>query len=140
MSNKINLYDLSGHPDYASLVGQIFATWVRLEYRLCNLYAALMRSPPPRVVRLSILPPSGEPLEITGSHQDVAFTPDGTRIVYTATPRRLLVVRPLDQLEATPLRGSEAGSRNPFVSPDGNWVGFSLGKRSRRSPYTGAPR
>ena len=84
---------------------------------------ALMRSPPPRVARLSILAPSTEPFEITGTHQDVTFTPDGARIVYTATLDRLLVVRPLDQLESTPLRGSETG-RNPFVSPDGNWVGF----------------
>ena len=85
-----------------------------------------MRAPPPRVARLSIVAPPTEPFEITGGHQDVTFTPDGARIVYTATLGRLLVVRPLDQLEATPLRGSESG-RNPFVSPDGNWVGFFAG-------------
>ena len=100
---------------------------------------ALMRSPPPRVARLSILAPSTEPFEITINHQDVTFTPDGARIVYTATPGRLLVVRPLDQLGATPLRGSEGG-RNPFVSHDGNWVGFLRRRYDEEDLHTRRPR
>lgn len=35
----------------------------------------------------------------------------------------MLFVRPMDELEASPLRNTVNG-RNPFVSPDGDWVGF----------------
>ena len=46
MTNDVELYDLSGHPDYSTAAGQIFAVWSIIEFRLCNLYALLMRSPP----------------------------------------------------------------------------------------------
>ena len=102
--------------------------WERLAWVAALLITAVgvwafMRPPPPRVARLMITPPSAEPLEITGTHQDVAFTPDGTHIIYTATSARMLFVRPVDQLEASPLRNTVSG-RSPFVSPDGVWVGF----------------
>jgi serine/threonine-protein kinase len=34
-----------------------------------------------------------------------------------------LYVRHLDRLDATPLAGTD-GARNPFFSPDGQWIGF----------------
>ncbi len=46
MTDDVKLYDLSGHPDYSSVAGRIFAVWSTIEFRLCNLYALLMRSPP----------------------------------------------------------------------------------------------
>ena len=74
-------------------------------------------------MRLTITPVSAEPLELTNDHQDIAFTPDGTRVVYTVTRQRMLTVRPLDRLDAVPLTNTVSG-RSPFVSPDGAWVGF----------------
>jgi serine/threonine-protein kinase len=61
----------------------------------------------------------------------VAISPDGTRLVYLATvsggqPR--LFTRRLDQPKATELPGT-AGAVGPFFSPDGNWVGFSVGSK-----------
>ena len=102
--------------------------WERLAWVAALLITALvvwafMRPPPPRVARLTITPPSAEPLAVTYFHRDVVFTPDGTHIIYTAAPGRTLFVRPVDQLEATPLRNTVTG-RSPFVSPDGVWVGF----------------
>ena len=55
----------------------------------------------------------------------LALSPDGRKLVYAAvdngSQRRF--VRSLDQLQATPLRGTDGG-RNVFWSPDGEWVGF----------------
>jgi len=51
---------------------------------------------------------------------------DGTRLAFVAAgsgqPRRIYV-RSLDQLQATPLSGTE-NARDPFFSPDGQWIGF----------------
>jgi len=56
---------------------------------------------------------------------DVAISPDGRRIVFLTrnTERFQLYVRALDQLEAQPLQGL-GQARGPFMSPDGNWIGF----------------
>ena len=54
------------------------------------------------------------------------LSPDGTRIVYVvneASGSRRLYLRALDQLQAAPLYGTEGG-RDPFFSPDGEWIGF----------------
>ena len=56
----------------------------------------------------------------------MAISPDGSRIVYVGSLENQpsLYVRALDQLEATRLRGLGNRVSNPFISPDGNWVGF----------------
>ena len=50
---------------------------------------------------------------------------DGTRLVYGASSGggKQLYVRSLDQLDVTPLAGTENAAQ-PFFSPDGEWVGF----------------
>src|SRR5215831_2798121 len=53
----------------------------------------------------------------------VALSPDGTTLAFATANPRLLYVRRLDQLKATPLAGTE-GARGPFFSPDGQWIGF----------------
>ena len=80
----------------------------------------------PDLIRFVIDPPDAAPLTFTPMWRDVAISPDGTRIVYTdgrGTPQ--LNLRPIDQVAGTPLRGGEGG--DPFVSPDGEWVGFHGG-------------
>ena len=81
-------------------------------------------SPGP-VVRFEIVPPSTEPMLITFSHTDVTITPDGRRIIYTASldGARHLYIRSLGELEAVALAGTEAGV-SPVASPDGQWVAF----------------
>jgi serine/threonine-protein kinase len=55
--------------------------------------------------------------------RDFAISPDGTRLAYVSgTPAKLLVRR-LDQPNATTLPGTEDAGK-PFFSPDGQWVGF----------------
>src|SRR5262249_25064745 len=94
---------------------------------------------PPRVWRFQVTPPSTAALTINNFTRDVALTPDGSRLIYVGANGTTLFVRSLDQLEATPLvRGS--GLRDPFVSPDGQWVGFFDGPQTlKRVPITGGP-
>jgi serine/threonine-protein kinase len=56
---------------------------------------------------------------------NVAISPDGRHIVYHVLSGStvVLVVRPIDQLNARPLTGPEVVT-NPFFSPDSQWVGF----------------
>ena len=87
-------------------------------------------TPPPALssrltMRFAITPPDSVPLQISPVRQDLAITPDGSRIIYNGNVggQFQLFVRPTTQLAAAPLRGSNGGYA-PFVSPDGEWVGF----------------
>jgi serine/threonine-protein kinase len=79
-------------------------------------------NPLPHVTRFEITPPSASALTISGFYNDLALTPDGTRLVYVGGDGAALFVRSLDQLDATPLTGFNAAF-GPFVSPDGQWIG-----------------
>jgi len=64
---------------------------------------------------------------LAGSPSPVAISPDGQTVVYTgeAGPgRRILYRRPLDDLTATPIAGTE-GAGGATFSPDGEWVVFN---------------
>ena len=78
------------------------------------------------LARLAIVPPDTAPLDLGGPANDVAISPDGTRVIHQSGPRgaRQLNVRPIDRLDSTPLRGVVNGF-GPFFSPDGQWVGFT---------------
>ena len=82
---------------------------------------------PSGLVRFSIVPPETDPLSFVNVFRDLAISPDGTQVVYKGPSREgtgpQLNLRPIDQLEGAPLRGGEGGL-GPFVSPDGEWVGF----------------
>ena len=74
-------------------------------------------------------PPDGPVCAGTGCDGlALAISPDGRLVVYQSreggSPEEWqLWVRRLDQLEATPLRGTE-GAVTPFFSPDGEWLAF----------------
>ncbi len=84
----------------------------------------LASMPPPRHFRFIVPTPTTARLAIDPSH--VLFAPDGHSIVYTASVggRRRLYVRPLAELTAREIRGSEDASL-PFFSPDGKWIAFA---------------
>ncbi len=96
---------------------------------------------PESVVRFAVEPPPGATLT-TGGGQTVALTPDGTQLVFSAfeprESRSRLYLRRLDRLEATPLAGAE-GAAQPFVSPDGDWIGFFAQGRIARVSVRGGP-
>ena len=89
----------------------------------------------PDLMRFVIVPPDDAPLTLTGFMRDVAVSPDGTQIVYKGTvggtPQ--LNLRPIDQTIGAPLRGGEGGV-DPFISPDGEWVGFHLPRGGTHAP------
>ena len=75
----------------------------------------------------------------------VAISPDGTHVVFvgSTSPRDLqLYLRRLDRPDANPIRGTEGGF-DPFISPDGRWIGFLVeedgGRRLKRVAIDGGP-
>ena len=63
---------------------------------------------------------------VTGGGSSVVLSPDGTRLAFVAAGSdqiSRIYIRPLDQLKATALTGTEH-ARDPFFSPDGQWIGF----------------
>jgi serine/threonine-protein kinase len=94
--------------------------------------------PPPRVSRFLITPPSAAARTVGGLLHDFALTPDGAHLVYVGA-KGALFVRALDQLDATPLSGTGAPLA-PFVSPDGQWIGFFDGSNElKKVAITGGP-
>ena len=89
----------------------------------------LLRSTPAptrQPVHFAVTTSGNASLAINSPFRDLAISPDGTRLVYTVgtgAENAQLMVRAIDQLEATPLRGLEA-SVSPFISPDSKWIGF----------------
>ena len=103
-----------------------------------GLWSVMHREPTPRpVARFSLPLPPGDSLTGRGRHV-VALSSDGTRLVYSANQQ--LYLRAMDQIEATPVRGTEGGARSPFFSPEGEWVGFwAEGQLKKVAIRGGAP-
>jgi serine/threonine protein kinase/WD40 repeat protein len=97
-----------------------------------------MRPSAPPLVRFSITPSGTAAVALTNNTREVAITLDGTRIVYGGNGGALFV-RALDQLEPTPLTGLGI-ARDPFISPNGEWVGFfDLRAALKKVAITGGP-
>jgi serine/threonine-protein kinase len=88
--------------------------------------------------RFELIPSRKDPFTTATGSVNVAISPDGTRIVYTAVRdgKWELVLRRLDRLESTPIAGTEGGFA-PFFSPDGHEVGFISVGELRRVPVDG---
>ena len=93
------------------------------------------QSEPNSVVRFSVPVGPEQVFTSTGRHL-VALSPDGTELIYQADGQ--LYRRRFDQLEATAIPGtSEGGGRSPFVSPDGEWIGFWAGGQLKKVAMSG---
>jgi Tol biopolymer transport system component len=69
----------------------------------------------------------------------VVLSPDGTRIVFVSQDKNgvpRLFQRRLDQPTANLLSGTE-GAKQPFFSPDGQWVGFFAEKKLKKTRIDG---
>jgi Tol biopolymer transport system component len=93
----------------------VLATWVAV--------TRPSQAQSPRLTRYAVTLPAAQPLAFSINDRDLALSPDGTQLVYTAGAQAELMVRPLDQLDALPVAGI-ANARAPFFSPDGRWIGF----------------
>jgi serine/threonine protein kinase/Tol biopolymer transport system component len=76
------------------------------------------------------------------SGPNAILSPDGAKLVFAAQgsdKKRRLYIRPLDQLQATVLAGTEDATQ-PFFSPDSQWIAFFAdGKLKKISVHGGAP-
>jgi serine/threonine-protein kinase len=94
------------------------------------------RPPAPRVTRLTMETQGTAALSFVD--RDLTFTPDGSRIIYVGNNQTQLFVRPLDALEPTVLATGTA-LRDPFVSPDGQWIGFGDALALKKVALSGGP-
>jgi hypothetical protein len=103
------------------------------------VWFAVRSTAPPRVSRLLITPPSVSAPSVTILGYSLALTPDGTHVVYVGANNTALFVRALDRLDATSVTGF-ADSYGPFISPDGQWIGFFEGVSAlKKVAITGGP-
>lgn len=94
-------------------------------------------STPPSSLHLSLALPADQ--ELAGTiFRRFALSPDGRVLVYAARDngQQLLHVRPLDRAESRSIPGTE-NARDPFFSPDGQWVGFFAAGELRKVPVDG---
>jgi serine/threonine protein kinase/Tol biopolymer transport system component len=147
---KLELAWIAEHPQGAATVSATPASrWHKPALVAAALIIALIaivavwrwlqpRSAAP-VVRFTLDPPAGSTL----TELDwplVAFTPDSSRLIINATRgnESMLWVKRMDKDEAEPLAGTE-GAVRPFVSPDGDWIGFSVGHALKKISIHGGP-
>ena len=99
------------------------------------LWGWLRPTPAPTVNRFSLfLPPEQALQPVTTSGNRLAISPDGKRMVYIGPAERggRLWLRELDQLNSTPITGTE-GAGTPFFSPDGRHIGFLINGTTLRT-------
>ena len=85
-------------------------------------------SQPQSVRRFALDLPPDHTLSSPSFGDDLVLSPDGKNFVCVAFngENYMLYLRPLDQLEAAPIPGTE-NANHPFFAPDGQQVGFSSG-------------
>ena len=91
------------------------------------------------VTRLVVGPPAGDRVTIDAGA--IALSPDGRRLAYVAGrgSRQQIYLREFDQFESRAVPGTEGGY-NPFLSPDGQWLGFFAGGKLKKVlPGVGEP-
>ena len=98
----------------------------------------LVGTPPSLPTRFALTLPS----DVTIGIQGLVMSPDGRTVVFdggSGAPGGLqLYRRRLDELEATPIPGTENGQL-PFFSPDGLWVGFFASGTLKKVSLDGRP-
>jgi len=89
------------------------------------------------LARVTLTLPAGERL-VTSEHPAIALSPTGSHLAYVASrggPSQIYV-RAIGQSQGQPLAGTEGG-RNPFFSPDGQWVGFFADRKLKKVSIKG---
>ena len=123
---------------------------------VCAVVAAIMvwrsqSNPQPAAAPtrwLTVNLPSSMPVAVADSAKlgegrpSIAVTPDGSQLVYVANVAGVpkLCVRPIDREmdrhEAIVIEGTD-DAFNPFISPDGQWVGFFAGDALKKVALAG---
>ena len=92
---------------------------------LLVLWAPWHQTAPLGVTRTTITHSGAAALTQSGFGRDIALSPDGRRLVYSGNNGTQLFVRALDALEPVAIATGTDGALLPFLSPDGQWVGFA---------------
>jgi len=69
----------------------------------------------------------------------LALSTDGSQLAYVATTSGgapQIYLRSMDSVESRPIPGTQ-GARNPFFSPDGQWLGFFAGQTLKKVSLKG---
>jgi serine/threonine-protein kinase len=99
-----------------------------------------LNRPAQEVYRLAVITSEDQPFN-PSVDRNLDITPDGRHLIYRASIDGVvkLVVRDLNQGGGRVLEGTD-GARSPFVSPDGQWIGyFSTGALKKTALTGGAP-
>jgi len=99
--------------------------------------ARATRSAPDPVIRTAIPIAVGDP-DLMRTPPALAFAPDGATLVYALARggRGQLFAHAMDRYDSAALPGTEGGSL-PFVSPDGQWLGFFADGKLKKVPLGG---
>ena len=95
---------------------------------------SLKPAAPRAVTRFTIAVPPAQRLTRTGRHV-LAISPDGRRVVYVANQQ--LYLREMEQIEASPIRGTNEDPAEPVFSPDGQWIAYWAKDQWRKVSTTG---
>ena len=97
--------------------------------------------PAPSPARFVLAPPRSQPLFLQGLDRDIVISSDGSKIVYRSTTGSgggtVFAVRGINDLTPRVLGGT--GGREPFMSPDGRWLGYFSSGELRKVSMTGGP-
>jgi serine/threonine protein kinase len=142
---RLQIEDTAGEPETTTLASTRPLSWkmtaaVAVLALLVGGFAVWSFTRPqlPPVTRFVIpIPPRNNLTEIGAR---AILSPGGRLLVYVGTHdgQEHLFLRPMDRLEATPIRGTE-GARQPFFSPDGQWVAFYTSSELKKVRITGSP-
>ncbi len=96
------------------------------------------RVDPPVISRFQLTPSQADSFAADIFGSNIAISPDGSRIVYTASRNGVpqLVLHHLDRFDAIPLAGTE-GATYPFFSADGKQIGYATLNAIKRLPAEG---
>jgi serine/threonine-protein kinase len=89
-----------------------------------------------RVSQLAILTQVKDAAWIGAPGPSLAITPDGSTVAYIGNGGTELFSRPLDKLTSTSI-ATGGNLRDPFVSPDGRWIGVFDTGQFKRVPIMG---
>jgi len=105
------------------------------------LGARFKSQPAPSPVRFVLVPPPSLPLFVQGFDRDIVIAPDGSNIVYRSATGSaggtVFAVRGINDLSPRVLGGTNG--RDPFMSPDGRWLGYFAAGELRKMSMTGGP-
>jgi serine/threonine protein kinase len=102
----------------------ILAASVTMAVPALWLFGARLPTAPPELVEFPIAAPEGS--RFTGTSPQVAISPDGRHVAFTASS--ILWVRSLGSLDLRAIPGTEA-AQYPFWSPDSKSIGFFANRR-----------